>query len=275
METVLSIALLMAENDASHPLRGVVTHHQDFVIRIFDIKKKRDAPGHGKGKAQKKESELPEDAFMREIVAALLPAIRFLDTPVSEADKDAVADSLLDARTSIQGEFGFRLFNRLGTNLQDRLIYAERFWLSCKEGDDALAFACDLYAALQAVFAISLSALSPDIQDSEFVAKATKNAASAGLGALPDTLRTVRPTLVQKTLQGEDRSLGACVLAFLLVSAADTLRSIADVQPSFISDVADIIVRRGHGNDPLPLPKDDIGKLRKSTYSTIKTLLEA
>jgi hypothetical protein len=48
----------------------------------------------------------------------------------------------------------------------------------------------------------------------------------------------------------------------------------AAIQPSFLSDVSNIIVRRGHGNEPLPLSKNDIEKLRKSTYSTIKTLLE-
>ena len=274
MGTVLSIALLMAENDDAHPLRRIAAQHQDFIIRIFDIKKNRDEQGHGKGKAQKDEIELTEEAFMRQIVTALLPVIRFSDTPVAEADKDAVADSLLDARTSIQNEFGFGLFNRLGTDLQNRLIYAERFWLSCKDGDDALAFACDLYAALQAVFTRLLSGLPPEIKDLKFAAKAAENAASAGLEHLPVTLRTVKPTLVQKTLQGEGQTLGACVLAFLLVSDADTLRSIAGSQSSFISDVADIIIRRGHGNEPLPLPKGDLGKLRKSTYSTIKTLLE-
>lgn len=274
METVISISLLMAKTDDEHPLRQVATRHQDFLIRLFDIKKKRDEKRHGKGKAQKNEVELPEEPFMREVVTALLPAIRFSDTPFAEADKDADADSMLDARTSIQNEFGFRLFNQFGPNLQHRLIYAERFWLSCQDGDDALAFACDLYAALQSVFAISLSAHSPEIRDSEFVAEAAENAASAGLEVLPDALCTVRPALVQKAMQGEDHSLGACVLAFLLVSDAEILRSIAEVQPNFISDVADIINGSGHGNKPLPSSKGVIGKLRKSTYSTIKTLSE-
>jgi len=35
--TVLSIALLMAENDASHPLRHVAAKNQDFIIQLFDM----------------------------------------------------------------------------------------------------------------------------------------------------------------------------------------------------------------------------------------------
>ncbi len=275
MATVLGIALLMAANDSSHPLRRIAALHSDFIIRIFDIKKKRDTQGHGKGKVQKNELELQEEAFMREIVTALLPSMRFSNTPSVEADKYAVADLLLDARTSIQSEFGFKLFNCLGTDLQDRLIYAERFWLSCKDGDDALAFACDLYAALQRVFRQRLSGvLPPDIKDFEFPVIAQKNANDSGFGELPECLCTVKPSAIRKTLQGDDQTLGACVVAFLLVSVPDTLRSIADTHPSFTSDVADIITLRGHGNEPLPLPKGDIGKFRKESFKIINTLLE-
>lgn len=274
LETVLSILLLMAKTDYENPLRRIATRYQDFIFRLFDIKKKRDEKRHGKGKAQKSEIQLPEEIFMREIVTLLLPTIRFSDTPVIQADKDADEDTMFDARNSIQKEFEFKLFNRLGRNLQHRLICAERYWLNCKDGDDALVFACDLYAALQSVFAISLITQSPEIQVSDFLEEAAKKALSAGLEVLPDALRTVRPTLVQKTLQGEDQSLGACVIAYLLVSDAEVLRSIAEIQPSFITDVADIITVCGHGNKPLPSSRDNIGKLRKSTYSTIKTLLE-
>ena len=277
MGTVLSIALLMAENDASHPLHRIAAQHQDFIIRIFDIEKKRNAQRHGQGKVQKNEIELPEEAFMREIVTALLPTIRFSGTPVAEVNKDDVADSLLDARTSIQSEFGFKLFNRFGTNLQDRLICAECFWLPlpCNDIHDALYFTCDIYAALQMTFRQKLSrVLPPDIKDSKFSETAQKIASQSGLEQLPECLCTVKPSAIRETLQGNDQTLGACVLAFLLVSDTDTLGSIADAQPSFISDVADIIILSKHGNKPLPLPKTEIGKLRKSAYSTIKTLLE-
>ena len=276
MGTVLSVALFMAGSDDSHPLHRVAARYNDFIIRILDIKQKRDAQGHGQGKLQRAEIELPEEAFMREIVTVLLPTIRFSDSPVAEVDKDDVADALLDARTSIQNEFGFGLFNQLGTNLQDRLIHAERFWLSCKEGDDALAFACDLYAALQSAFRRFLSGeLPPDIKDSEFLIEAQENASQHGLGQLPECLRAVKQSAIRQTLQGNDQTLGACAITFLLVSSADTLRLVADIQPSFLSDVENIDNRRGHGNQPLPLPKADISGLRKSALSTIKTLQEA
>jgi hypothetical protein len=275
MWTILSIALLMAENDEEHSLRRIASKNPDFIIQLFEVKNKRDPRRHGKGKVQKHEIELQEEAFMREMVTALLPSIRFSDTHIVEVNKDSIADALLDARISIQNEFGFGLFNRLGGDLQNRLIYAECFWFSCDDGDNAQPFVSDLYAILQKKFRKKLFGMfPPDIKDSEFSIMAQQNANLSGLGQLSTSLCTVRPDSIRTTLQGNDQTLGACVIALLLMSDNNLLRTIADTQPSFLFDVSEIIIWGGHGNEPLPLTKADIGKLRKSTYSTIKTLLE-
>lgn len=274
--TVLAITVLQAEMDESHPLRRIASTHPDLVTKLLEIKKRRDEKGHGKGSIDAPEYELLEDRLMREIVHALLPAISFADTPTAGPDKEERADSLLDARASIQGEFGFGVFNRLGPNLQERLIHAERFWLSCNDGDDALVFACDLYAAVQSVFDMELAGkFPPDLDDSDFVNAAGKKGAEARLCEfLPECLCTVKVLAIRQTLQGTGQTLGSCVIAFLLMSDDDILRAIADSQPTFIDDITTVIARRGHGNEPLPLPKAEIAKLRKATYSTIKTLIE-
>jgi hypothetical protein len=275
MATVMAITLLLAKSDQSHPLHKIANKHPDFIIRLLNIRNKRSDQGHGKGKVQKYKVELPEDEFMRKIVTVLLPNFPFSDTPAAEVNKDLAADIMLDSRTNIQCEFGLKYFNRLGTDMQDRLIYAERFWPLYKDGDDARAFVFDLYAALQAMFRRRLSyILPPDINDSEFIELAEKKTKDAGLDGLPDFLRDVKPFRIRQTLQGNDPTLGACVIAFLIVSNEYTLKTISQIQPSFISDIANIIELRGHGNEPLFLKQDEIKKLRNSAYLTIKTLLE-
>lgn len=277
LETLLSIAILQAQSNESSPLRRIASMCPEFISRLLNIKKRRDEKGHGKGSADAPDKELSDAPFMREIVHALLPEIVFTGMPIVELDRNLRADSLLDARTSIQSEFGFKTFNRLGANLQERLIHAERFFLSCKDGDDALAFACDLYASLQSAFEMSLAnRLPPDADNAQLINIAGMRASAAGLcSALPESLRFVKASAVRQTLQGTGQSLGACVLAFLLMSDDDTLRSISDSQPSFVDDVTNVITRRGHGNEPLPLPNVDTAKLRKAAYKIIKTLTEA
>jgi hypothetical protein len=191
-------------------------------------------------------------------------------------DKNIRADCLLDARASIQGEFGFKAFNQLGANMQDRLIHAECFWLSCIDNDDALCFVVDLYAAIQAVFGTVLTGkLPPDIDDMTLIKTAEQKAVKAGLCKdFPDILRRVKPLAVRQTLQGSSQTLGACVIAFVLLYDCDTLHTTSELQSTFLQDIGQIIAKRGHGNEPLPLSKSDTAKLRKSAFTTIKTLME-
>ncbi|ELG7181745.1 TPA: hypothetical protein N1910_003949 [Pseudomonas aeruginosa C40A] len=275
-ETVLAIAMLQARDDVGHPLRRLVSVHPGFINRLLAVSVKRNEKAHGKGRADAPQQELADDPFMRETVYALVPDIVFADTPAIALDKDVQGDALLDARASIQVELGFKLFNRLGTNLQDRLVHAERFFLSCHDGDDALAYVLDLCAAVQASFeGVLVGKLPPDTNDAQLNSTAESKAIEAGFCAvLPESLLTVKTLAVRQTLQGGSQSLGACVIAFLLVSDEDVLTSIYDVQPSFVDDMASLIIRRGHGNEPLPLPKGDIGHLRKSALTTIRTLME-
>jgi hypothetical protein len=277
-ETVFAIALLQAQDDSSHPLRRLASaHSEDLIKRLLDINAKRNEKEHGKGGAGVPQQELTDEPFMREVVHALVPDIVFADTPATAPDKDAQGDALLDARASIQAEFGFRLFNRLGANLQDRLVHAERFFLSCHDGDDALAYVRDLYAAVQASFESALAGrLPPDTSDAQLKGMAESKAAEAGLcEGLPESLRTVKTLAVRQTLQGGSQSLGACVLAWLLVTDADVLAAIHDAQPTFLGGMANLITRRGHGNEPLSLSKGDIEHFRKAALTTIRTLMES
>lgn len=275
-ETVLAIAMLQAQDDASHPLRRLALSHPDLIHRLFVINNKRNEKMHGKGGTTFPQQELPDEPFMREVVHTLVPDITFAHTPVAAPSKDAIGDALLDARASIQAELGHKLYNHLGSNLQDRLVYAELFFLSCQDEDDAMAYVNDLYAAVQAAFQRALiGKLPPDVNDTQLRDMTEAKAIEAGFcTALPESLRTVKTSAVRKTLQGESQTLGACLLAWLLAADTDELAEVHDVQPFLLVDTANLINLRLHGNEPVPLPKMEVVKLRKKALSTIKTLIE-
>ena len=275
-ETVLAIAMFQALDDAEHPLRRLVSAHPDLLNRLLTINVKRNEKAHGKGGADAPQQEPTDDPFMRTIVHSLVPDIVFADNPAAAQDKDAQSDALLDARASVQAEFGFKLFNRLGMNLQERLVHAERFFLSFHDGENASDYVGDLYAAAQASFKKLLaSRLPPNTSDTQLISAAEEKAVGAKLcNALSESLRTVKTQAVRQTLQGDSQSLGACVIALLLMSEEDALTAIHDAQPTFVNDITNLITRRRHGNEPLPLPKAEIANLRKAAFSTIKTLAE-
>jgi len=182
---------------------------------------------------------------------------------------------LMNARTSIQIEFGFAVFNLFGVNQQNRLIHIEKFWLTSSDNSDSITFVCDIYAALECTLRSRLeSTLPPDIDESDYFEMAKRKAKEANLGELARCFLTVKKSSIRETLRGNDQSLQACVVALLIIEDALSLEAIASAQPSFISDLADIIDSRGHGNEPLILARERIKNMRAVAYKTLKTLLE-
>ncbi len=280
LETVLSLSLLIAEADSNHPLRRIASVYPDFIERLINIKKKRDESAHGANGVRRKDVELSDEPFTRDVVRCLLRGITFDESIEDESTEEEsvreyAADLLLDARTGIQGEFGYERYNQMGINLQDRLIDAERFWLRCRDDDDSLVFVCNLYAALQIAFRrILYGAMPPDIAESDYLTTAERIAAEHGFGDLPECLRTSKRIAIRETLLGNDQTLQSCLIAFLLVSDSEVLSAISEVHPSFIADVARLIDLRGHGNESIPLKREMVRDLRRAVYTIISTLQE-
>jgi hypothetical protein len=273
--TVLAVALIIASDEEAHPLHQIAAKYPNFIARVQSIKRSRDQSGHGKGYASKQDEELPDEPFVRDVVSMLLPDVQFSETGQS-VKTDAIIDARFDARTSLLSTFGYGAFNnRICDIAKDRLVNAETYWMSHADGDDALSFAVDVYSAIQAEFSRKLGAGSAIIRESDFIGFATEKAQDTGLGVLPEELRTVKLRWIQAALEGNDQSLGAAAVAFILAAEEESLSAIAELQPDFIVAVAKIIEVRGHGNKPVPLTKTEITELRKTAYSTIKVLVEA
>lgn len=274
MDTVLGIALLQAEADPEHPLHTIASADPDFIGRIRSLARERGNRAHGKGTRVANGTPLESEQFMRENISTLLPAIQF-DPQAQGAGVDSWADLLLDARTGLLGAFGYRDFNKLGLGVQASLLTAEQLWIGFRDGDDALPLISDLYSALQGVLREFLSGSAPSaVREGEYVKRAGVRAELAGLGELPVSLATVKRYRIRETLQGNDLSLGASVVALLLTASEDVLQEIAKVQSDFLSVISDLLQKRGHANQPVPMEKKTADELRKSVISVIRTLLE-
>lgn len=274
METVLAIALVQAEADHEHPLRRIAAAHPDFVEHIRTLARDRGGIAHGRAVDVATDAPLESDPFMRESIIMLLPAIRF-DSDPKRTDAGSQADIRLDARTSLLNAFGYPSFNKLGPSAQASLLSAEQFWLVCKDGDDALSFVGHLYSALQGVLRSFLNEGAPlGIPEGEYKKRAEARAHEAGLGVLPKALASVNPRRIRETLQGNELTLGASVMTFLLTTSPEVLAGLGNAQPAFLTVIADIITKRGHLNQPVPMTRADVGKIRKSATSTVRTLLE-
>lgn len=273
MSTLVAVSLIQAANDPQHPLRLVATKVPNLLLQIEEIKTIRDGRAHGEGVVANAESRF--DPMLRECVMLLLPDVKFSDTPAGRRSGSSLDESLLEARTALLGSLGYKLLNALGVSASDHLLDAEQHWLSHQDGDDALPLVTALTASLQAVMRELLAgATSPGLDEGEHLATASEAAADAGLGQLPDSLRTVRPARIREAMQGNGSTLGACVVAYLLLSGSDRLSMLADTQPSLLRDIDSLLRRRGHLNEAIPLTRPEAQQLRAATLKSIRTLLE-
>lgn len=276
MATVLAICLLQATQDQAHPLWQVSLKYPDLMLRLQALKRRRDENAHGKRSDNVKNEGAASEVFMRDIVNMLIPEVLFLEMDGNEAVSEDVYDARLHARASLQSEFGIMRFNRLPVVAQGCLVQAEIFWVSCADEDDAVGFAFDLYASIQAIFMARLAEmLPPSVADEDLVNFAEAKAASAGFSVpLPASLRSVKLSAIRQTLLGTGQTLGACIVAFLLMADDDVLSSIHQAYPRFIEDSVSVICRRGHGNEPLKMEKREVSELRKAAYRIITALSE-
>lgn len=280
MPMVIALVLMLSEDpNVKSALLRIAKKYPDFFDRIHEIKSSRDRIEHGNVK-NFSDTALTSDVFMTDIVSILHPEIIFDNTNDERQNSHNIQffDQNFAGRMNIQEYYGMSVFNKMGENLQQRLISAESFWYDLKHHqhcDDAMRFVCNLYAATQIAFKNHLYRnLPPDISDSEILKIAEKKATDAGFSKIPEIIKRTRISMVRQAIQLQDQTLGAAVLAFLIKADEETLTMVYNRQPDFLDAINEIIMARGHGNQILSLAVEDVKKIRKNTYITIKTLLE-
>lgn len=277
MPIALSIALLQAQSDETHPLRAFAQEHPDLAVHLYEMKTERDMKSHGKGRGAQGVQSGKNELFMKELVSALLPDIRFSAEDAVKASKaDALLDARFIARSSLLELFGYSAFNTLLPLTQERLIDAEDFWTSFEEGEDALPFVGDLYASLQSELSRRTEATGIRAKnDHELNEEIKSRARYLKIDPLPDALSTVRPNNIRKALQGFDETtLGGLAVAFMMACDDETLGRIFAQDMSFFDDVAEIIDARGHLNEARPFTKKEVDKYRKVAHRAIRALME-
>ena len=277
LQTVLPLSLLVAKDEPRFVFNRLFSVCPDFLPKIADLKKRRDPMRHGKCPWNEIFGE--EDmAFMQVVVGTLLPSMKFTSeaesAPESEQDGGPIDDARIDARVAIQDILGVSAFMRMDSLLQNALVKAEIFRGDhANETDkfDALEGVNSLYEATQRSFRPYLVGRLPDLST---VCYAERRAQEMGFGKLPASLRTVRETMLKRTLNGDDQSLQACAVAWLILSDDDVIRRAASRSPSFLEDIDCLIYLRKHGNQRIPMLASEFDSLCKKVINIIKTITE-
>jgi hypothetical protein len=280
METVLAVSLLQTDSNRLHPLFEIASVYPDLFTTLREVSRLRGERGHGNSLAVSNEHNPLFEEVLRKVVSLLLPEIQF-DERGTEVDKDVVMRRRFRARASLhQALGGYEVMNRLGPGVQSVLVDAEKFWLEGNDDDDACEFVSHIYSGLQGVVQYALFRMDRSDDDSgrksqdDLKVQAKRKAIVFGITDLPDALREVKTFRIQSALDGTGRTLGGSILALLVRGKDDVLIQIADAQSDFLVFIAEVIDLRGHGGDTQRLSKFDVGRLRRKTHQSIKTILD-
>ena len=279
MPTLIALSLMLADQtEAQIFLLRIAKKFPNFFDKIREIKESRDSIEHG-AKKQFADVKLADDIFLQETISILLPDIPWdNNTKSCKRSSESVFDIKIAARSSIQTCFTWSVYNRLGENLQQRLVSAEMFWLSNEKQaqcENIMPFASDLYAAIQIALRPHLyTNLPPETANHDLISFASQKIEEAGFSPLPEYFSHVNLARINKTLQGQDQTLGAATVAFILVSLPEKLVAAVRCQPDFFLNIAEICKVRRHGNEIVPGTHDELARLKKVAYNTIKTLME-
>lgn len=278
MPTALAIAILTAKAQPSHPLRRIASAHPDAAIQLYQIKKERDIKSHGKGRGSQDGPNGKNELFMKEFVSTLIPEISFAEEQAVDSRKsDDYVDLRFEARSSLLSRFGYAAFNtKLSPLTQDRLVDAECFWSAFTDGDNALPFIGDLYAALQNEFSrkVEVSTIR-STNDRELAAAIDSRSKELRISPLPDSLSTVRPNNIRKALLGNNETtLGGLVVAFMLTTNDEDMRRMLENDSTFFDDVGKIIAGRGHLNEARAFSKDEVDEFRELAYKTLNVMMD-
>ena len=106
------------------------------------------------------------------------------------------------------------------------------------------------------------------------IAVAQDKAKLAGWGELPQSIKKIRMNLLQHTLEGNDQTLGSCIVTWLIRTEQDVLKMIADKQPELINDLDVLLKLRSHGNKSIKMQQDELNTFVNKIYKIIRTIME-
>ena len=297
LQALIAVALAAAAEAQEHPARILASRFSRWLLFVRELKAMRDAGAHGQSRAAgtARLQRLREGTYRT--IELLLPGLRRaraeMDTPSGDpaagadgrgSSMERAHDARRQAISRLEVRFGIQWYAAVNQDVAELFIQLElaavELALRHSESVNAARSVNDLASIVQAIVhsrhARADRTLGPGDSPTE-VAKC--RAIEAGLLAegaeLPVALATVRARRIREALQGRSPTLGASLIALLVLVPGESLRSLAVGSPDFLGLSERLLDLRGHGNRPVFLTPEELLKLRDEVYTACDALMEA
>ena len=287
---LLCLTLAYANSDPESPLAYLAQENPDFIQDIFDLKSLRDKTlmAHGPGLAATDVSEKNLEKILQNVMcyAVFLNEKLRKDfetinqkTKIAFSRNESRALQVLQRRykqkISLYDDFGYSVINRLSTNLVNQMT---NWTITLDEKKFVAATSCSLLQQFFENAVLSrLKYVSPPLKNARNADFAESKSREAGFilksESLPDSLRKVNHKRINKAVCGGGcDTLGAAIIAFLILLSPEELQNIATNYNRFILDLADLLHARGH-SDSKEYSWQEVSNYKETVANIIKELI--
>ena len=286
LQALLAVSLLGAEENPDHPMRRLARSFPDWLAFLNDLKRMRDAGLHGqtRNSSISRLQELRKGTYRS--IQSLLPALDkriLVRQPVEiRSEIEVNHDERRRAISKLESIFGVKLIVQISRDTKELLIQIERSIESFGPGLDQQNVRhpiVNLASVVQTIIHARHNVYGSDGSALPSVNAASERAITAGLlrkdEVLPASLSRVKPRRFHEALQGQNPTLGANVLALLMLSPLERLQRLSLTAPKFLDLAARLITLRGHGNKPVWMSVDEFLKFKSEIYLTCIAFMES
>jgi len=291
LQPLLSLAILGASNDIMHPLNSIAIENMDWLNIINKLKKFRDAEQHGdihKNKIKVKEAEDFKYQIyetIRTLLSKTALKVKVKGKEVDDEDIETINDQKRDKiLIHLEEEFGFNEFSLLDKDIKELLIRIELFSIENKNSNeekvDCSNAITNLASLLQNVIFNNLkTVLSKNdmVNDQDTInvfQKRVKQYFSISKDQFPKSLINVNQKRIKEAFNGLSSTLGAGIIALINIGNDNIVEKLGLIKPNLIEVVADLLDKRGHGNEPVLLGFKELKEIKNRVYTNLKQLQE-
>lgn len=289
LQALVAVSLTAAVEDRGHPLHRIVASgFRDWLQFLHALKAARDGGAHGQSRAAGAVPMAQLREGMYRSIELLLPGLWRTDTTERPADTRpsmiGTHDDRRQAISRLERCFGVRWYAELGTDVAELLIQVELAAGALRpensEPVNVIRLVGNLASVLQELVHARQHASAQDAgRGGSLQERAQQRATQAGLlkhgVRLPPCMEKVNPRRLQEAVQGSSPSLGASLMALLILAPMRWLRRLAKTLPDFLPLCEQVIELRGHVNRPVFMSAAVVLKLKDQVYRVCDGLMEA
>jgi hypothetical protein len=283
MQPLIALALAGAAHDTNHPLSRLVAYSRSSLQFIERLKEYRDKAKHGLGASMDFSIEELTNYrnTTRQMIMELIPSRLNTREKSQESNNNDIDQLRLETRIKIESYFGLSVIQTMPHDLLEELTKIELYVGHLERDSETRITALNSIAsALQIALYQAFSENSNTIDPKSDIKSMAKNKALEAnfvllSDQLPPSIQTVNTKRIIQALNGINTTLGANLLAFLLLIDSEKLASLARSQPDMLLFICRVIEIRGHGNQlSVELNNNEMKKIKDEAYKIIKLLKE-